>query len=454
MSVLWSGRFQKPASAELWDFSASTTDRRLLVHDITGSLAHIGMLMHTAILSKEDGAKITIGLGQILEEAQTGKFQFLESDEDVHSAVERRLGEVIGELAGKLHTGRSRNDQVALDLKLYLRDAASSRVEQIQLMIQALVARAEETSDKIIPAYTHLQQAQAVPLSQHLLAYAWMLVRDSQRFQDFLKRMDFSPLGAGAVGGSSLPLDPAWTASHLGFSKPFENSMDAVSSRDFVSEFAFCVAQTMVHLSRLSEDIILWNTKEFGWATLPDELATGSSMLPQKKNPDIAELARGKTGNTIGFLMALLTLQKALPLSYNRDLQEDKESVFQTDDILHSTLSALRALILGITFHSKSPDSSVLAIDLAEKLVERGVPFRQAHKSVGKIFSLLTQDHRNLHELTKDELIEAHPLFEAGDLDLLKSEVSIKRRTSAGGGSISSTQIQIQNLKTFLKGTL
>lgn len=450
MTVLWDGRFAKPASTELWDYSASKVDRRLLLHDITGSLAHIAMLVHTDVLPADDGAKITIGLGQILEEAQAGKFIFLDSDEDVHSAVERRLGEVIGEIAGKLHTGRSRNDQVALDLKLYLRDAACARIEQIRGMIETLITRSNEHLDKTVPAYTHLQQAQAIPLSQHLLAYAWMLVRDAERFQDLLKRMDFSPLGAGAVGGSSLPLDASWAALHMGFAKSFDNSMDAVASRDFVSEFSFCVAQTMVHLSRLSEDIILWNTKEFGWATLPDELATGSSMLPQKKNPDIAELARGKTGSTIGYLVALLTLQKALPLSYNRDLQEDKEPIFQADDTLASTLSALRALVAGILFHPKPPDSSVLAIDLAEKLVERGVPFRQAHRVVGKIISLLGASNRELNQLTEAELIQAHELFEPGDLDLLKPEISVQRRKTNGGGSIESIQIQIQNLQSFL----
>ena len=452
MSLLWDGRFEKPASSELWKFSASKTDRRLLVHDVTGSIAHVQMLAHVKILNDAESKKIQQGLEQILTEARSQSFAFAETDEDVHSAVERRLNEIIGDLAGKLHTGRSRNDQVALDTKLYLREAALQRISQIQLLMTTLVKRADQHQDQVVPAFTHLQQAQPISFGHQLLSYAWMLKRDLERFQDFYRRADSSPLGAGAVGGSSLSLDAAYASQTLGFAKAFDNSIDAVSSRDFVSEFCFCVAQSMVNLSRLSEDIILWNTKEFGWATLPDDLATGSSMLPQKKNPDIAELARGKTAITIGHLVSILTLQKALPLSYNRDLQEDKEIVFQSDDTLKATLSALNALMAHIEFHPKAPDSSTLAIDLAEQLVQRGVPFRQAHKAVGKIFALLSKTNRDLHELTTTELQEAHESFTSEDLDLLKPVTSIKRRATQGGSSITSVQTQIQNLKTFLEG--
>ncbi|MFH1018811.1 MAG: argininosuccinate lyase, partial [Pseudomonadota bacterium] len=344
MALLWGGRFSKAGDSVLWEFTVSPADRRLLKYDLEGSKAHVRMLAHSGLISSQEQEQLLGGLEQIQAEAAQGGFEFRDSDEDVHSAVERRLTELAGEVAGKLHTGRSRNDQVALDLRLYLRNAVHKRVLELAGLAETLVRRSEDVIDIAVPAYTHLQQAQVIPLSHHLLAYAWMFSRDLERFRDAEKRIAVSPLGAGAAAGSSLPLDPEFSAAELGLPRTFENSMDAVASRDFAAEYVFCAAQAMAHLSRLGEEFVLWSTKEFGWITLPDELSTGSSMLPQKKNPDIAELARGKCAGVIGDVTALLALQKGLPLAYNRDLQEDKPSVFHADDTLASTVKAVTAL--------------------------------------------------------------------------------------------------------------
>ncbi|MDJ0923564.1 MAG: argininosuccinate lyase, partial [Acidimicrobiia bacterium] len=324
--TLWGGRFTESPAEVLWRFTVDHSDRRLLVDDIRGSLAHVAMLGTVGILDPEETAGLTTGLETVLAEAEAGEFEWSDGDEDVHSAVERRLTELIGDAAGKLHTGRSRNDQVCLDLRLYLRRSADDRIDQIAKLIRVLIALAEEVGETVVASYTHLQQAQAVPLAHHLLAHAWALVRDRDRFRDVLPRLDISPLGAGASAGSNLPMDPHQTASKLGFRSAFANSMDAVGARDFVAEYTFCCAQTMVTLSRLAEETILWTSEEFSWVTFSDSFTTGSSAMPHKKNPDIAELARGKTATVIGDLTALLTLQKGLPLTYNRDLQEDKRA--------------------------------------------------------------------------------------------------------------------------------
>ena len=448
--TLWGGRFNERPDDVLWAYTASQTDRRLLEVDIEGSIAHVGMLGKTGILSDEEAASLGDGLRALLTEAQAGVFEFLDSDEDVHSAVERRLIELIGEVGRKLHTGRSRNDQVALDLRLYLLRAADDRMTQLSTFIGALADLSEEHAETIVPSYTHLQQAQAIPLGHHLLAYAWMAVRDRQRFMDLRKRLDSSPLGAGASGGSSLLLDPDETARLLGLTSVFENSMDAVASRDLIAEYAWVCAQSMMHASRLAEELILWSTQEFDWVTLADRLTTGSSALPQKKNPDIAELARGRAAGAIGDVTALLALQKGLPLAYNRDLQEDKEHVFRADDTLAGTLEALTALLESADFHPPRPSTWVTALDLAEALVERGVPFRRAHQAVGLLVAVLVADGRSLDQATAEDLAAADPAFVAEDLMRIDPVDSVHRRATPGGGSTTSVLEQITHLRTML----
>ena len=448
--TLWGSRFASAPGDPLWRFTTDASDRRLLVDDVTGSLAHVGMLGEVELLPADIVERIEEGLEHILEEAHAGRFEFRATDEDVHTAVERRLGELIGAEAGHLHTGRSRNDQIALDLRLYLRRAVDHRVEQIQHLVAVLVNRAEQAGDTVVASYTHLQQAQAIPLAHHFLAYTWMLVRDADRFNEARSRIDVSPLGAGASAGSALPLRPDLVADRLGFSTSFGNSLDAVSSRDFVSEYTFCVSQTMVHLSRLSEELVLWSAEEFGWVEYDDAHTTGSSALPHKKNPDIAELARGKAATVIGDLAGLLALQKGLPLSYNRDLQEDKRAVFHADDVLTTALSALTGMIETAAFDPPTPSSWVVALDLAEALVARGVPFRDAHSAVGGLVALLKEEGREFDSVTPEELEAAHPRLLPEDLNLLDPKGSVEARRSPRGGSFSSVVEQINELRSLL----
>lgn len=442
--TLWSGRFEEGPADLLWRYTVSITDRRLLVDDVEGSLAHAEMLFEVGLVTAEEHQGLQSGLRRILADAGDDLFEFLDSDEDVHTAVERRLIELVGDAGKKLHTGRSRNDQVALDLRLYLRRAAANRIGQLRGFGRMLLSQAGRHTATVVPAYTHLQQAQAVPLAHHLLAYGWMALRDIGRFTDLSARLGVSPLGAGAAGGSSLPIDPVRTARRLGFEVVFANSMDAVSARDLVAEYAWCCAQTMVHLSRLAEELVLWNTTEFGWVTFTDALTTGSSALPHKKNPDIAELARGRSAGAIGHLTALLVLQKGLPLTYNRDLQEDKEHVFRGDDLLASTLEALTALVETAVFDPPPPSPWVTALDLAETLVGRGVPFREAHQAVGRLVAALVRDGRDLGQTRPDDLAAADERFEPGDV--IDPAASVGRRVSLGGGSLDSVRRQLEAL--------
>jgi argininosuccinate lyase len=450
--TLWSGgRFDDGPAELLWRFTVDTADRRLLADDINGSIAHATMLGHVGLLTEDETAATLEGLATIMDEAETGTFVFLETDEDVHSAVERRLGDIIGALAGKLHTGRSRNDQVALDLLLYLKRSAGDRIAQLRAFIGVLVDLAETVGDTIVPSYTHLQQAQAVPLAHHLLAYAWMLKRDVERFMDAVVRIDVSPLGAGASGGSSLPLDPAVSAELLGMGAVFANSMDAVGSRDAAAEYVWCATQSMLHLSRLSEDLLLWSTSEFGWVTFSDAYTTGSSAMPQKKNADIAELVRGKAAATVGDLAAIAALQKGLPMTYNRDLQEDKRIVFHADDTLGGALDALGGMASTAEFHTPEPSDWVTALDLAEVLVQRGVPFRQAHHVVGGLVSALVGRGESFGDLTEEQLTEFDERFEANDLSAVDVTRSTDSRITPGGGSMESVAVQVDSLRVFLR---
>lgn len=445
--TLWSGRFEEAPSEVLWRYTVTPDDRRLLRWDVLGSIAHVRMLEATGILDSDEAGEIMVGLEAIGHEANEGTFQFGDTDEDVHSAVERRLVELVGAVGGKVHTGRSRNDQVALDLRLYLNAAAAARATDLAELALVLADLADAHADTVVPSYTHLQQAQAISLGHHLAAHAWWALRNAERLGDARRRIGISPLGASAGGGSSLPLDPARTASLLGWREHFRNSLDAVGSRDFASEFAFCATQAMVDLSRLSEELILWNSTEFGWVTFGDAVTTGSSALPHKKNPDIAELARGRSATAIGALTALLSLQKGLPLAYNRDLQEDKVHVFAVDDLLAATVEALSAMLATARFDPPAPSAWTTALDLAEVLVERGVPFREAHRVVGGLVASLAAGGRTLADVSPAELESAHPGFETADLELVDPRSSMARRRSPGGGGPDSVRVQVAEIR-------
>lgn len=448
---LWGGRFREGPADEMWRFTVDDADRRLLDIDVEGSIAHVAMLSKVGLLNESEHVAIAEGLSRVLAEARSGSFTFLETDEDVHSAVERRLVEMVGDVGKKLHTGRSRNDQIALDLRLYLRRSAQARGDELGRFAILLTEVAERHTDTLIPSYTHLQQAQVTSLGHHLLAYAWMALRDRDRLVDLVGRLS-SPLGAGASAGSSLALDPQATASDLGFQAPFENSLDAVGSRDLVAEFVFDVTQAMIHLSRLSEELILWASSEFGWVTYPDSHTTGSSALPHKKNPDIAELARGRAAAAIGDLTTLLVLQKGLPLAYNRDLQEDKPPLFRADDALAGALEALGGMLAGAEFHPPPPGPWTATLDLAEALVKRGMPFRQAHEAVGKLVASLVAGGRTPSAATPADLDAADPGFEPGDLDLLDPATSLARRQTPGSGTPDSVRDQIGKIRSAVRG--
>ncbi|HEX2154935.1 MAG TPA: argininosuccinate lyase [Acidimicrobiia bacterium] len=447
LMTLWGGRFDEEPDDVLWRYTATHEDRRLLPWDVRGSMAHVAMLRRTGIVDESDAAALSEGLRTIAAEASEGTFEFAPTDEDVHSAVERRLIELTGPVGGKLHTGRSRNDQIALDLRLYLADAATARAAGLRHLAGTLADLASRHADDVIPSYTHLQQAQAISLGHHLAAHAWWALRNADRFDDARRRVAVSPLGASASGGSSLPLDPAVTAAELGWDSHFTNSLDAVGARDFASEYGFCCAQAMVDLSRLAEELVMWATTEFGWVTFTDSYTTGSSALPQKKNPDIAELARGRAAGAIGSLTSLLVLQKGLPLAYNRDLQEDKVHVFSLDDTLAGTVEALEGLVSTATFHPPAPSSFTTALDLAEALVGRGVPFREAHAAVGTLVAGLVSDGRHLESATVEDLTRADERFMADDLALVDPTSSASRRRSPGGGSPASVRDQVAAIR-------
>jgi argininosuccinate lyase len=449
--TLWGGRFDGAMSEVTRRYTGDDSDRRLLEFDVRGSIAHVTMLGETGIIERSDAETLAAGLETIL--AASDGFEFQRSDEDVHTAVERRLGELVGEVAGKLHTGRSRNDQVALDLRLYLTAAAGERIVELRALAGLLADLAERHAGVLIPSYTHLQQAQATTLGHHLLAYAWMALRDADRLVDAVDRIAVSPLGAGASAGSSLPLDRQMTADALGLSGVMPNSMDAVGARDFVAEYVFCCAQAMVGLSRLAEEVILWASREFGWVTLSDDVSTGSSALPQKRNPDIAELVRGRSAVVVGDLTSILALQKGLPLTYNRDLQEDKRIVFHADDTLAGSIEAMAALLAGLDFHPPEPDSTTSALDLAEALVRRGVPFRAAHTEVGRLIRHLEEDGRSLDEVTAADLEATDSRFDPTDLDLVDPTKSLEHRSTLGSGSPQSVKEQLAAIRELLRPT-
>ncbi len=433
--TLWHGRFAEGPAEALWDYTVSLPfDRALARDDLVGSRAHVRGLVRGGLLDAGEAGAILGALDRVEEELSDGSFEFVAADEDIHTAIERRVIELAGETGAKLHTGRSRNDQVATAFRLWCKRELALVAARVLELQGVLATRADEIGEAYLPGYTHLQQAQPVLLAHHLLAHGWALARDVDRLLDTRRRLDVSPLGAGALAGSSLPLDPHGTASDLGFERAFENSLDAVSDRDFVAEALFDLALIGVHLSRIGEEVVLWSTEEFGFIRLSDAYATGSSMLPQKKNPDIAELARGKAGRVIGNLTGLLATLKGLPLAYNRDLQEDKEPLFDAVRQVSLALVAISGMLAGAEFRiermqaaADTPTSA--AIDLVELLVADGMAFREAHVVIGTLVRRSLDD--NGPGLAA--LVAAHPSLGPSAAAFLEPGVAVTRRTTPGG---------------------
>ena len=452
-STLWHGRFEGGPAEALMAYTVSLPfDRRLGPQDVRGSRAHVAGLVRAGLMSSEDGDLVIEALDRVETELAEGTLEFLPSDEDIHTAVERRVTELAGEAGARLHSARSRNDQVATDLRLWTREALTDVVDGVLALQEVLASRAAETFDVTLPGYTHLQRAQSVSLSHHLMAHAWALSRDVDRLLSTITRADVSPLGAGALAGTSLPIDPEFTARELGFAAVFDNSLDAVGDRDFVAEALFDLALLGVHLSRIGEEWVLWTSEEFGFARLDDAYATGSSMLPQKKNADIAELARGKAGRLIGHLAGFLATLKGLPLTYNKDMQEDKEGIFDAVDTVRLTLLALDGMLSTTTFNvdvmaAQADSPYAAATDLAEWLVGRGMPFRDAHGVVGE------KVRRSLAgEGSLAELVAADPRLGAEAAALLAPGVSVTRRTTHGGGSPAAVAAQLDRFRALLDG--
>ena len=449
--TLWSARLGGGMADEVAAYTVSLPfDIVLWRADVAGSRAHVAGLRHAGLVSGEESDVLLGALDAVGAELASGSFEFEADDEDIHTAVERRVTELAGATGAKLHTGRSRNDQVATDLRLWARDAAGSILDAVVALVDALHVAADGAGEHYLPGYTHLQRAQPVLLSHHLRAHAWSLLRDADRFIDAVNRLNVSPLGAGALAGSSLPLDPAVPARELGFTSTFENSLDAVSDRDFVAELLFCASLTGVHCSRMGEELVLWSSSEFGFCVLDDRYATGSSMLPQKKNPDVAELARGKAGRLIGNLTGLLATLKGLPLSYNRDLQEDKEPLFDSFAQLHAGLLALRGCYRTLQFDTErmaaaADDPAAAAVDVAEWLVARGTPFRQAHRVVAELVAQSSASGIDLATLVRDA-----PGLGADAAMLLSPGTAVARRTTPGGAGPVPAPAQREALEAAL----
>ena len=443
MATLWHGRFEGGPAEALQALNDSLPfDRRMFREDIAGSRAHVRMLSRVGLMSEVDSEAVLAALDAVEAEMADGSFAFAAGDEDIHTAVERRVTELAGDAGARLHTGRSRNDQVATDLRLWVLRELGDLACLVTTFQGTLAARADEAADAYLPGYTHLQRAQPVLLAHHLLAHGWALARDVDRLLDARDRADVSPLGAGALAGSSLPLDPDSVAADLGFAARFENSMDAVGDRDFVAESLFALALLGVHLSRIGEELVLWSSEEFGFVHLDDAFSTGSSMLPQKKNPDVAELARGKAGRLIGHLTGLLATLKGLPMAYNKDLQEDKEPLFDAFDTVRLTLAALDGMVSTLAFRTDrmadAADSPyAAAIDLAEYLVAAGTPFRDAHAVVGALVRAALAGEGSLVDLVSaDERLgpEAAALLAPG--------APVRRRTTPGGAGPGPVAVQ------------
>ena len=457
MKKLWEGRFNKETNKLLEKFNASITfDSRMYEEDITGSIAHSKMLAKQNIISQEEQNEIERGLLCIKKEIEDGIFQFRIEDEDIHMSIEKRLTEIIGPVAGKLHTARSRNDQVALDIRMYIRKETKMIKAHLLNLEHVLLNLTEKYKNIIIPGYTHLQRAQPILFSHHLMAYFQMFKRDISRIDDFLERIDELPLGAGALAGTTFNLDRHYTAQLLGFSKPTENSLDSVSDRDFIIELAMIISVISMHLSRFSEEIIIWCTSEFSFITLDDAFATGSSIMPQKKNPDIAELVRGKTGRIYGNLIGILTTMKSLPLAYNKDMQEDKEGIFDSIDNIKLSIEIFYSMLDTISVNEDKIYTSMRsgflnATDVADYLAKNNMPFRQAHKITGEIVSYCENKNITIEDLSLEEFQNFSKVFQKDILSEITIENCVNKRNSFGGTSIKNVQMQIENAKKYLK---
>jgi argininosuccinate lyase len=453
---LWGGRFKKSTDKLVEEFTTSLLfDKRLYREDIAGSIAHVKALARAGIIESKEADALIAGLSEIYRQIESGKFSFDVGDEDIHMAIERALIDKLGPLGGKLHTARSRNDQVALDLRLYLKQSITSLIKSIMAFQNVLIEKAEKHLDVIMPGYTHLQVAQPILFAHHLMAYFFMLLRDLDRLKDCYRRTDVLVLGSAALAGTSFKIDRQFLAKELGFSTVGRNSMDAVSDRDFVVEFLAASSLVATHLSRLAEEIVIWSSQEFSFIELDDAFSTGSSIMPQKKNPDVAELVRGKSGRIFGNLIAMLVVLKGLPLAYNRDLQEDKEALFDTFDNLQLSLETMKGLISTMKIKAQNmflaaDGNFIAATDYADYLVGRGVPFRAAHEIVGEIVKYCNQENKQLSHLSLEELRNFSQLFEEDALKLADTRTVVERRLSFGGTASKSVKRQLREAKLIL----
>ena len=457
MAQLWGGRFTKETDKLVYQFNASISfDQRFFHQDIEGSIAHVVMLEKQGILTKQEKDDIVKGLTGIREDVDNGILQITEEYEDIHSFVEANLIDRIGDAGKKLHTGRSRNDQVALDMRLYTRQEVVHTEELLKELLDTLLAMMEEHIDTYMPGFTHLQKAQPVTLAHHLGAYFEMFKRDLLRMQDIYKRMNFCPLGAGALAGTTYPLDRGYTASLLGFEGPTLNSMDSVSDRDYLIEYLAAASTIMMHLSRFSEEIIIWNSNEYRFVEIDDAYSTGSSIMPQKKNPDIAELVRGKTGRVYGALMSLLTTMKGIPLAYNKDMQEDKELTFDAIDTVKGCLALFEGMLKTMKFREDVMAKSAMngftnATDAADYLVNKGVPFRDAHSIIGKLVLYCIDKGCSIDELSLDELKSISPVFEQDIYDAISLKTCVEKRLTVGAPGQDAMRKVIEINKSFLE---
>ncbi|MBP8629602.1 MAG: argininosuccinate lyase [Negativicutes bacterium] len=457
MAKLWGGRFSKTTDEMINEFQASIDfDKRMYYEDIKGSIAHATMLKKCNIITEKDHKDIVNGLTAILNDIESGNFSFDIALEDIHMNIEKRLTERIGVAGGKLHTARSRNDQVALDTHMYVRKEVANIAKLLIELEESFVEMAQKNSDVIMPGYTHLQRAQPILFSHHMLAYFYMLNRDFARLEGVYDRADIMPLGAGALAGTTFPIDRHYVAEQLNFAQIYANSLDAVSDRDYILEFLSFASILMMHLSRISEEIILWCSKEFSFIELDDAHCTGSSMMPQKKNPDVSELVRGKTGRVIGHLMAMLTTAKGLPLAYNKDLQEDKEGLFDTIDTVKFSLSVYAQMIKAMRVNKEkmllaTKEDFSNATDMADYLVKKGLPFRDAHEVAGKSVSYCIEQDKWLMDLTLEEFKQFSPLFDEDILEEIKVETCVANRNSYGGTSYSQVEQSLKNAAEIMK---
>jgi len=456
MAKLWGGRFTKATDKLVDEFTASISfDHRMAREDITGSIAHVQMLAQCGIITPEESQQIQEGLRQLLDQVENQEIVWDIANEDVHMNVEKLLRDTIGPVAGKLHTARSRNDQVATDMHLYLKNKVQEIIQLLEQVQYGILEQASKHVYTLLPGYTHLQRAQPVSFAHHLLAYFWMLQRDKDRFTESLKRIDISPLGACALAGTAFPIDRHLTAQFLGFADVYPNSIDAVSDRDFIVEFLSNAALLMMHISRLAEELVIWSSQEFQFIEIDDAYATGSSIMPQKKNPDVPELLRGKTGRVYGNLMAMLTVLKGLPLAYNKDLQEDKEGMFDTVDTVINSLQILEPLLMTMKVNVDVMEQAVSAdygnaTDAADYLSSKGVPFREAHEIVGRLVLYAIKAGKSLLQLSMEEYQQFSPLFDEDIFEILQPQAVVARRTSYGGTAPTAVIQQIELAKTKL----